>query len=384
LARWLPPGEEVKTIIAHSLEMAESDVLKYVDRDALNQIKNLDDHPQFSAYAIGHEGESGGDLTIQGQRVRGVKKKWLNDAIQSLYEKIKAGTKVFHLHAQTNEHEGRRSIGQVVGKALEKINDKLTAIVITYIEPAARAMGLDVASMEADLRIDTDGDSVVVSGIDEVTGIALASSKFNRPGFPGATLLATVQELATGGNNVSLTVEEVSAWLRENKIAPSQVFSNTKLKEDPVIETIIEKETAQEFKKRRIAEEALEDGKAAWEKEKKTLADEAKTYKVKAMSGEISQKAKDLMTQRKLDEDQIAYLSDFIQDFTIDDPTQIESALNKKLDDGLKKYVFHAEKVFKVKKEAKQDGGGSDNGTPPEPGRDDDIKQSAAYKELSV
>jgi hypothetical protein len=173
----------------------------------------------------------------------------------------------------------------------------------------------------------------------------------------------------------------VSAWLRENKITPSQVFSNTKLKEDPVIETIIEKETAQEFKKRRIAEEALEEGKTTWEKEKKTLAEEAKTYKVKAMSGEISQKAKDLMTQRKLDEDQVAYLNDFIQDFTVDDPAQVESALNKRLDDGLKKYAFHAEKVFKVKKEAPP---AAAAGAAAEPVKDDDIKQSAAYKDLSA
>ena len=370
----------MKTIIAHSLEMAESDVLKYVDRDALNQIKNLDDHPQFSAYAIGHEGESGGDLTIQGQRVRGVKKKWLNDAIQSLYEKIKAGTKVFHLHAQTNEHEGRRSIGQVVGKALEKINDKLTAIVITYIEPAARAMGLDVASMEADLRIDTDGDSVVVSGIDEVTGIALASSKFNRPGFPGATLLATVQEMAGG----TVTIEEVKGFLANNpKIRPSELFNSEVLKTDPVVIHEVREATAGEYAHRKRTDEAFDKARAEWDAKEKQMQNDLKAARSQALTGTVKEKAKALMESRKLDEQQLEYLNDYIKDFTVDDPEKVEVELNKKLDDGLKSYDHLATKVFKVKKEAST----SNDGTPPAdkvPGDDDAIKQTEAYKELTA
>ena len=368
--------KKMKTILAHSIEMAEADILKHVDPVVLEQIKSVDDHPQFSAYVIGQEGESGGDLTIQGQRVRGVKKKWLDTAIRSLYDKLKVGTKVFHLHAQTNEHEGRRSIGQMVGKALETIQDKLSAIVINYIDPAARAMGLDIASMEADLRIDTDGDSVIVSGIDDVTGIALASSKFNRPGFPGATLLATVQELASGGQ---VTLEEVIAWIKDNKVNPSQVFSNTKLKEDPVIETIIERETKAEYKKRMDAQDALEAAKGEWAKKEAQLTGEVKTFKTKAMSGEISQKAKALMETRKLSEQEAAYVNDYISDFTVDDPEKIEVELNKKLDEGLKKFNHLATNIFKTKKED------APPGIPPAtPADQEDIKNSQAYKDLSV
>jgi DNA-directed RNA polymerase subunit L len=370
----------MRTILAHSLEMAEADVLKYVDKDALSQIKNFDEHPQFAAYAIGHEGESGGDLTIQGQRVRGVKKKWLNDAIQSLYEKIKAGTKVFHLHAQTNEHEGRRSIGQVVGKALEVINDKLTAIVITYIEPAARAMGLDVASMEADLRIDTDGDSVIVSGIDEVTGIALASSKFNRPGFPGATLLATVQEMAGG----TMTVEEIKGFLASNpKIRPSELFNSEVLKTDPVVIHEVREATAGEYAHRKRTDEAFDKARADWDAKEKQLQGDLKTAKSQALTGTVKEKAKALMESRKLDEQQAEYLSDYIKDFTIDDPENVEVELNKKLDDGLKSYDHLATKIFKTKKSG---AAAADGGNPPTevPVGDDAIKETQAYKELTA
>jgi len=373
-------GEGMKTILAHSIEMAQSDILQHIDKATLDQIKNTDPHPQFSAYIIGQEGESGGDLTIQGQRVRGVKKRWLDTAIKSLYDKLKVGTKVFHLHAQTNEHEGRRSIGQMVGKAMEKIGDKLSAIVINYIEPAARSMGLDIASMEADLRIDTDGDSVIVSGIDDVTGIALASSKFNRPGFPGATLLATVQELA-GGGQVALTKEEVIAWIKENKVNPSEVFSNNKLKEDPVVQTIVESDSAKDYALRKKAENALVDARAEWEKKETQLTGEVKTYKTKALSSDISQKAKDLMTQRKLGEQEIGFISDYIKDFTVDDPDKIEVELNKKLDDGLKTFNHLATNIFKVKKADQGDNGGMPPGNTPDP---ENIKESQAYKDLSV
>lgn len=368
----------MKTILAQSLEMAQADVLKYVDPEALNQIKNQDDHPQFSAYAIGHEGESGGDLTIQGQRVRGVKKRWVDTAIRSLFDKLKVGTKVFHLHAQTNELEGRRPIGHVVGKALEVINDKLTAIVINYIEPAARTMGLDVASMEADLRIDTDGDSVVVSGIDDVTGIALASSKFNRPGFPGATLLATVQEMAGG----EMTIEEIKGFLATNpKIRPSELFSSEVLKTDPVVVHEVREATAGEYAHRKRTDEAFDKARAEWEKEKATMQNDLKSARSQALTGTVKEKAKALMESRKLDPQQVEFLGDYLKDFTVDDPEQIESALNKKLDAGLKSYDHLATNIFKVKKTEPPPG----NGNPPavEPVEDDAIKQSEAYKELS-
>jgi len=366
----------MKTIIAHSIEMAEGDILRHIDKATLDMIKSTDPHPQFNAYVIGQEGDSDGDLIIQGQRVRGVKKRWMDSAIKSLYEKLKVGTKVFHLHAQTNEHTGRRSIGHMVGKALETIGDKLSAIVINYIEPAARSMGLDIASVETDLRIDTDGDNVIVSDIDEVTGIALANSKFNKPGFPGATLLATVQELA--GGNVNL--EEVIAWVKENRINPSQVFSNTKLKEDPVVETIIEKETKAEYKKRMDAQDALETAKADWTKKETTLTEQAKTYKAKAMSIDVSTKAKSLMDARKLNEQETKFLLDHIKDFAVEDPDKIESELNKTLDAGLKKLNFVVSDVLGIKKE-EQPGGGLPPGVVPDPG---DIKASKEYKDLSV
>jgi len=370
----------MKTILAHSLEMAQADVLKYVDTDVLNQIKNIDDHPQFSAYAIGHEGESGGDLTIQGQRVRNVRKRWVDTAIRSLYDKLKVGTKVFHLHAQTNEHEGRRSIGHVVGKALERVNDKLTAIVINYIEPAARSMGLDIASMEADLRVDTDGDSVIVSDIDDVTGIALASSKFNRPGFPGATLLATVQEMA-GGN---MTIEEIKGFLATNpKIRPSELFNSEVLKTDPVVVHEVREATAGEYAHRKRTDEAFDKARAEWEGEKQKLQADLKGARSQALTGTVKEKAKALMESRKLDDQQVSYLSDYIKDFTVDDPEQIETALNKKLDDGLKSFDHLATNIFKIKIK-KDEATSGDAAAATELPAVDDIMQSEAYKQLSV
>ena len=370
-------GEGMKTILAHSIEMAQSDILQHIDKATLDQIKNTDPHPQFSAYIIGQEGESGGDLTIQGQRVRGVKKRWLDTAIKSLYDKLKIGTKVFHLHAQTNEHEGRRSIGQMVGKAMETIGNKLSAIVISYIEPAARSMGLDIASMEADLQIGTDGESVIVAGINDVTGIALASSKFNRPGFPGATLLATVQELA--GGNV-LTIEEIKEFLATNKVRPSELFNSEVLKNDPVVIHEVREATAGEYAHRKRTDEAFDKARAEWDKEKKQLTDDTKTLRSQALTGTVKEKAKVLMEARKLTSKEIKYLNQFhLDSVTVDDPAKIDEVLNKHMDDGLKALKQITTDILEIKEPEKIDGI-SPGQSPPE---EDAIKQSESYKKLS-
>jgi hypothetical protein len=190
-------------------------------------------------------------------------------------------------------------------------------------------------------------------------------------------LLATVQELASGGQ---VTLEEVIAWIKDNKVNPSQVFSNGKLKEDPVVEMIIEKETKSEYKKRMDAQDALETAKSEWTKKEAQLSGEVKTYKTKAMSGDISQKAKALMESRKLSEQEAAYISDYIKDFTVDEPDKIEQELNKKLDEGLKTFNHLATNIFKVKKEDAA-GAGIAAG---KPGNVEDAKNTQAYKDLSA
>ena len=177
-----------------------------------------------------------------------------------------------------------------------------------------------------------------------------------------------------------MTLEEVITWTKENKINPSQVFSNSRLKEDPVVETIIEKETKSEYKKRMDAQDALETAKTEWTKKETQLTEAAKTYKVKAMSIDVAAKAKSLMDARKLNEQETKFLLDHIKDFTVEDPEKIEPELNKRLDEGLKKFNFVVSDILGIKKDETPPGG-LPPATPPDPG---DIKNSKEYKELTV
>ena len=173
--------------------MAESEIAKMIPAETIAEIKLTDPTPIFQAYVVGHEGEARGHLIGVGNIV----KRWAQAVIEKLHEKIQMGLELFHGHGVTNEHEGRIPIGRVVGKMMKTINGKLSSIVACYIQPAYRRRNLDVASIEASVDMDIDGNGqLVVKDVGDVTGIALANSEIEKPGFAGATLLGQLQAFA--------------------------------------------------------------------------------------------------------------------------------------------------------------------------------------------
>jgi len=179
-------------IRATLLHMAESEIKKIIPHDIYTEINQSDPHPLFRAYVVGHEGEATATWPGVGKLV----KNWFSSAINKIVEKLQYGTKIFHNHAETNEHEGRTPIGELVGKVIKTIKDKANAIAITYIYPEYRNLPLDVASIETTVDIDLDNSGVYGVDVQEVTGIALGNSGVDQPGFPGATLLSELQAMA--------------------------------------------------------------------------------------------------------------------------------------------------------------------------------------------
>jgi len=165
---------------ASLLEMAKSEIMEMVSTAQYMRIKLADSKPIFRAYVIGHEGTSTGTISSFGQKLGSVVKKWYQAAIRKLHDKIDVGLKLFHSHVDTNEHLGRMQIGEVVGKALKMIDDKLSVIVAAYIEPQFQKLSLDVASIEADIYL-TDNDGVYEADVEAVSGIALGSSRVETP-----------------------------------------------------------------------------------------------------------------------------------------------------------------------------------------------------------
>lgn len=172
-------------------QMAASEIMNIVPNDIYEKIKQEDPHPLFQAYVVGHEGEATGQMVGVGAKVLN----WFSSAINKLWEKMRYGTKVFHGHNTDSSHEGRRSIGEVVGKTIKTIQSKVNAIAIAYIYPEYRDLSFDVASIEADVNINQD-DNVHDVDVGDITGIALGNSAIEKPGFAGATLLSQIQAMS--------------------------------------------------------------------------------------------------------------------------------------------------------------------------------------------
>jgi hypothetical protein len=177
--------------------MAASEIAGMIPESTIAEIKKTDPTPLFRACTIAHEGEAEGRIVGAGNIV----KRWYRDVIGKLYDKIKMGLALFHGHGATNDHSGRLSIGRVVGKALKQINGRMSTVVACYIEPAFRRHNFDIASIEASVEMDVDDGQIVVVDVGDVTGVALASSQAETPGFTGATLLGQLQAFAERAGN---------------------------------------------------------------------------------------------------------------------------------------------------------------------------------------
>ena len=172
-------------------QMASSEILGIIPKDVYAKIKLEDNHPLFQAYVVGHEGEIEGTMVGIGKKVL----HWFSSAINKIWANLQYGTKIFHGHNLDSTHEGRKSIGEVVGKAVKTIASKTHAIAVAYIYPAYADLPLNVASIEADIKINDD-NTVHDIDVGPITGIALGNSAFDKPAFEGATLLSQIQAMS--------------------------------------------------------------------------------------------------------------------------------------------------------------------------------------------
>jgi len=347
-------------ILCRIHQMAANDIVALIPAEVLADIKKEDPAPVFRAYVVGHEGVSAGKVVGEGPMV----KRWYSSAIQALFDKLRYGLKLFHNHEETNEHEGRKSIGIVVGKALKYITDRLTVIAITYIKPAFRHLPLDVASIEASVRLSSDS-GLYEADVDEITGIALGNSAVNQPGFAGATLLAQVQAFAQlkGGGTMELTIDEVLGFVKSNKVKPSDVFKTDELASDAIVEGLIEAERRKavaepwaRWKKLKEDQEKVETERTAWEKEKGELLAKIKTADVEIAKTKIPALFEEAKKERKLDENQVKFITARLPKFVPQDASKLKEEFTKHLDSEIDEFEKVAESFgFKRKADGEKD-----------------------------
>lgn len=237
----------------------QSEIEGMIDPIRLAQIKQVEEDPTFRVYSLGHEGKA--DLNMPGIGRKTVA--WIQAAVQWVSDALIPGTKVFDAHdPNTNSHEGRIQIGEVVGKAVRHIGDRVNALAAIYIFPQFKSRPLDFASIEAEIVYDNDGTQVWPTAIQKVTGIALGNSKVASPGIPGATLLGAVQAYAVQafageGKDKIMNQSDVKAAVLELKLKPSDIFSVEEVVADKGVRTNLQEAATRVGKERDTARERV-------------------------------------------------------------------------------------------------------------------------------
>ena len=181
-------------IIAHICEM---DPLTVIPANILAEVKKIDPHPFFALYDAGGEGVSTG--TLDGRRERKI---WSFAAIKELTRKLKDGAGVIIGHNALNQ-DVRKKYGRIVHAFTHTIRNGLHAIAVVHLtDPEGinrvKSGELDICSIEGDVTLarQRPGSNWFIKSIERIQNLALGSSSETSPGFVGAGILATIQELS--------------------------------------------------------------------------------------------------------------------------------------------------------------------------------------------
>lgn len=213
----LKPNQSLVLILSRLEEMSGEDAVGRIGSARYRLIREQDPHPMFVTLLAGHEGWSSGKLLTGSRQGRKARKRWTRSVISQLADRLRAGAPVFLFHSDSKG--ARRPVGEIIGAAERWVKGVLNAAGLAYIsDPDTRQRiktgELDTCSIEAEVECRRDpqapSDGWIVDAVRKVTGIALGDSRVVKPGFPGATLLAAVEEFETDGGNALPETEEIT------------------------------------------------------------------------------------------------------------------------------------------------------------------------------
>lgn len=378
-------------------EMSAEDIRSLIDADTYKVIKAGDPHPVFAAFSLGHEGESTGNTLLKsgGKILGSVKliKRWLKQTVQMMTEKLKIGTKVFHLHTnKDNSHEGRTPIGELVGKGLKKIKDIVHSIGIIYYYPEFAKNNYDIASVEGkmDFSIHKSSNGNIYGddiSVHDITAVTVGNSQINKPGFAGATLQALMQEFAeeavgpektpNKGETMTLSISEVKQFITAEGLNPSDVFEADVLASDPAVRGIVKEEKTNEYFARKRVESENATRLEKLEKENAELKNQIVDAERTATKIKSRDNLGKIISGRKLTEPQRKWVEkDFEKQFKVDDVSKVDDELKSFVDSSLTEFDERAE-ILGIKKniaEGEKPGDGA-----PAPEADDSGSSSVDY-----
>ena len=328
----------------------------------LRRVKETDPSPEIRVYSIGHEGTANMHLPGIGNKTF----TWIQAAVQWLADRLNLGTAVFDRHdPSTNAHDGRTQIGQVIGKSVKHIGDRLNTLAAIHIFPQFKSRPLDVASIEAEIEYDHDQYQAWPTQIHNVSGIALSNSGIDNPGFPGATLLGAVQAYVQAfGSDIKgdklMNLSDVKQAVKELGLKPTQIFDVGDIMGDTgVVEKVKEEKatlwgTSERFKQER---DELKDRVAKLEGDK---AKAERDLQINTMQSKSSSVIDSILNdaERKLDDKAKTFVKRNLKSFKTEavNDDGLKADLVKFVDATVVEYKELAKDVFGVTTTPTDDG----------------------------
>lgn len=324
-----------------------------IDPAWLNAIKARDPEPEVRVYSIGHEGKSNLHLPGIGTKTF----TWIQAAVQWIADKLNLGTAVFDRHdPTTNSHEGRVQIGEVVGKAVRHVGDRLNTLAAVYIYPQFKTRPLDVASIEAEIEYSHDGFQAWPTAIRNVSGIALGNSGIDNPGFPGATLLgavqAYVQAFAGDIGSTTMNLSDVQAAVKELGLKPSQVFAVADIMSDATVAEESRKSYQDTLNANARLKQERDEARNSLNKAENDKAEAEKKFNQMQLRSKSSSLIDPILADpnRKLDDKAKVFIKRNLGNFTTTaaDEDGLKTELGKFVDNMAAEYTALAKDVFGV------------------------------------
>jgi hypothetical protein len=181
--------QEKCIIQALKKNFSQDEIMSMIPSETLKDIKAKNEHPYFNVYSVAHDGIS--NPKIIGEKASPIY--WSRQAIQSIKNIVLKGVKFFIGHNEDNSTDNRKYIGEVIANKEIEIDDKLHHVVIGYFPDKKEAEKYNICSQESIWNFIKQGSKIVADKIEEMTGIALSNSNYDKPAFSGAMKLAELQ-----------------------------------------------------------------------------------------------------------------------------------------------------------------------------------------------
>ena len=221
---------------------SQSDIISRIPQNILDEIKTKDPHPYFQMYSVAHEGTF--TPKLEGKNSYPIT--WTKAAIKSIKNVIQKGIKFFNGHNEKMDNPDKQVLGEMVYSFEEEFDGLLHHCAIGYFPPETReiAKSKDICSQESKWNIIKFGENAIADICDAFKGIALASSKENKPAFYGTKKLAEIQafenippvgETKSGEDlkeKKQMTFAELKTEIKNLNVMPHQLFTLDEIKDD--------------------------------------------------------------------------------------------------------------------------------------------------------